>query len=311
LNQFDIRAIGGVAINGAPKDNATEFSIYPSSNGGNYSNIFLGNTGRSGGILISAGDESGSTSNDAAFYVDQYNGSAQQRLIVAGYYGVAINDPALVPAGEYFGDLNVVHKSNSYLATIALFPVTADHGYYNLFANAGGDFILERNLQNGAGQIDDMVFDSSGNLEIVGAAFKPGGGSWLSSSDRRIKQDIAPIGDAIDTVLRLHPISFHYTPQYRAIEGNLPDKPYLGFIAQEFAEVFPEAVTSTGKRVPGAPESDPAILALDPNPALITTVAAVQELAVENAGLRRQLDDTNASLAELRERLNRLERGRP
>jgi hypothetical protein len=63
--------------------------------------------------------------------------------------------------------------------------------------------------------------------------------------------------------------------------------------------------------VPGAGPDESSILALDPNPALITTVAAVQELAVENAGLRRQLEDTNASLAELRERLNRLERGRP
>jgi len=127
----------------------------------------------------------------------------------------------------------------------------------------------------------------------------PGGGSWAATSDRRIKQDIAPIENAIDTLLKLRPVSFRYTPEYRALEHNLPDKPYLGFIAQEFADVFPEAVSSTGRRVPGAPEGDPSILALDSTPALITTVAAVQELATENADLRKQLDALAARLSKL------------
>jgi hypothetical protein len=84
------------------------------------------------------------------------------------------------------------------------------------------------------------------------------------------------------------------------MEHHLADRPYLGFIAQEFAEVFPDAVSETGQRVPGAAAGDPSILALDANPALITTVAAVQELAAENAGLRKQLD-------ALAVRLNKLE----
>jgi len=66
--------------------------------------------------------------------------------------------------------------------------------------------------------------------------------------------------------------------------------------------VFPEAVTQTKKRVPGAGTNAENILALDPNPAIITAVAAVQELATENADLHHQIDQLSARLARLEAR---------
>ena len=92
------------------------------------------------------------------------------------------------------------------------------------------------------------------------------------------------------------------SPEYRASEGGLADKEYAGFIAQEFQEVFPEAITHTNKRVPGAGADEPTILALDSNPALITAVAAVQELATENADLHHQVDELAARLSKLEAR---------
>jgi Chaperone of endosialidase len=103
-------------------------------------------------------------------------------------------------------------------------------------------------------------------------------------------------------VMRLKPVTFRYTPEYRAMEGGLADKAYAGFIAQEFAEVFPESVLVTDKAVPGAARGEQNILALDPNPALITTVAAVQELATENVQLHHQIDELSARLSRLESR---------
>lgn len=145
-----------------------------------------------------------------------------------------------------------------------------------------------------------MTIAPNGDFTVTAGAFKPGGGTWTATSDRRIKQDIEPIHDAVDTLMKLRPVNFRYTPEYRAMEGGLADKPYAGFVAQEYAEVFPSDVVSTDKHVPGAGKNDPTILALDPNSAVITTVAAVQELAVENATLREQL-------AALTRRLGKLE----
>jgi hypothetical protein len=128
-----------------------------------------------------------------------------------------------------------------------------------------------------------------------------------------VKNDIVPIADAVQTLMQLQPVSFHYTPEYRALQNNLPDKTYLGFIAQDFATVFPDAVESTRMRVPGAADDEAPILAIDTNPALITAVAAVQELAVraqneesrmrdleiENTRLHTQLDALAARLDAL------------
>lgn len=62
------------------------------------------------------------------------------------------------------------------------------------------------------------------NLEFEGA------------SDRRIKENIETIADALTKINALNPVSFTMK------ESGAAD---TGFIAQEFAEVFPEAVTKT------------------------------------------------------------------
>ena len=107
--------------------------------------------------------------------------------------------------------------------------------------------------------------------------------------------------------MKLRPVNFHYTPEYRATQGKLADKSYAGFIAQEYANVFPSDVINTDAKVPGAGDSDPTILALDPNPALITTVAAVQELAVRSQTIEEENADLKRQVAELSQRLMKLE----
>ncbi|MDR3385582.1 MAG: tail fiber domain-containing protein [Rudaea sp.] len=244
-----------------------------------------------------------------------FTSSGANQFLVKAIGGVAINGTPTSPNNELTIYGNGVGGTNN--VDIDLFPFGATQGYSLRVAGGSGvnpGFAIEQT--DGITKFTGVLtLDSTGNLAIAGAtATKPGGGSWTATSDRRIKQDITTIQDALDTVLKLRPVNFHYTAEYRAMEGGLADKGYQGFIAQEFAEVFPEAVTSTDKQVPGAAVGDAPILALDPNPALITTIAAVQELALrdqtngtdiatlkqENAALRESL---NAVLA----RLNKLE----
>jgi hypothetical protein len=188
-------------------------------------------------------------------------------------------------------------------ADITLLPYAGSTGF-NISANASR-FSVQ--TTNGSSYSEMLGVDTVGTLQISGNAYKPGGGSWIASSDRRIKQDIAPIAGAVDTLLRLHPVSFRYTADYRAMENNFPDKPYFGFVAQDFRDVFPDAVSSTGKRVPGSVPGDEPILALDSSPALITTVAAVQELAVQSEDTHREIATLLAQNAALRARLERIE----
>ncbi len=188
-------------------------------------------------------------------------------------------------------------------ADITLLPYNGFTGF-NISANASR-FSVQ--TTNGSNYSEMLGVDTAGNLQIAGNAYKPGGGSWIASSDRRIKQDIGPIAGAVDTLLKLRPVSFRYTPEYRALENNFPDRPYFGFIAQDFRDVFPDAVSSTGKRVPGSAPGDEPILALDSSPALITAVAAVQELAVQSKGTEDEITALRTENAALRVRLEHIE----
>lgn len=146
--------------------------------------------------------------------------------------------------------------------------------------------------------------DASGNaLEVNGTASKSAAGSWLANSDARIKRQVAPVASALDTLMRVRPVTFRYTPEYLAAHPELSDERYYNVVAQEFAQVFPDAVTPSGETVPGAAKGTPnaAILQVDTYPALITAIAAIQELSVRN----ERLEQRNA---ELEARIARLER---
>lgn len=154
---------------------------------------------------------------------------------------------------------------------------------------------------------------AANRLEVEGDASKTTAGSWLANSDRRIKTDIQPITGAIGTINRLNPVTFAYTDAYRAEhpEALIGNGRYYNVVAQEFQKVFPDAVKGSGEYLPGLEKSKTnEILQVDTYPALITTIAAVQELNAhddlveqELAGLRDENTALQARLEALEARL--------
>lgn len=133
-------------------------------------------------------------------------------------------------------------------------------------------------------------------LEVEGSASKTLAGGWLANSDARIKQDIATVTNAIETLSRVRLVSFRYTDAYRAAHPGIEDRRYLNVVAQEFAEVFPDHVQPSGEKLSDGSD----ILQVDTHPLTIYTAAAVQELS-------RRLDEERAAKAALRDRVARLE----
>jgi hypothetical protein len=139
-----------------------------------------------------------------------------------------------------------------------------------------------------------------GDLKVDGHASKSTAGAWQANSDGRIKQDIAPVEAALDTLAAIHTVTFRYTDAYRATHPEVADQRYYNVIAQQFAEVFPEAVTRSGEYLPGTDRTaDTEILQVDTYPAQIVTIAAVQELARKNATLEAMVQRLSARIARL------------
>jgi len=125
-------------------------------------------------------------------------------------------------------------------------------------------------------------------LEVAGNASKDVAGSWLANSDRRIKEDVRPLDNALETINRVRPVGFRYTDDYLAQHPTTRNVEYYNVIAQEFAEVFPASVQKGGDKL----ADGESVLQVDTYPATIYSIAAIQELD-------RKLKARDARVAEL------------
>ncbi len=133
-------------------------------------------------------------------------------------------------------------------------------------------------------------------LEVGGNASKSTPGDWESNSDRRIKTDIRDLKEAQSTLMKLRPVSYRYKPSWIKTHPDIQDQVYYHFIAQEYAEVFPEFVRESKEYLRG---EDQGILQIDSHPAQMIHLAATQELILENEQIKKENRDLKKRLVDL------------
>jgi hypothetical protein len=98
-NQFIVKANGGFSLNAAPINPNVVMTIAASQTNPHYASIQLMDHSYPDGILVSSGDAS-KGANNASFYIDQYNGSAQTRRLSIDALGkLTITNQAYKPGG--------------------------------------------------------------------------------------------------------------------------------------------------------------------------------------------------------------------
>ncbi len=134
---------------------------------------------------------------------------------------------------------------------------------------------------------------SSGDLWLLKAgtqrgAFNGTSGAYTSTSDRRLKKDIVPLGSMTSKLMALVPSSYRFKDQ------GADDTKTLGFIAQDVREVFPEMVKHNE-------ETD--VFTLDYSGFGVVAVKVIQEqqkkideLSNEIMELRRAVEDLKSNL---------------
>lgn len=111
-------------------------------------------------------------------------------------------------------------------------------------------------------------------------------------SDYRLKIDISPLQGALDTVMRMRPVHFHYKDEKR----NSTERD--GFIAHEMQAIAPYAVSGEKDAVDAS--GKPIYQNMNYGEITPLLAAAIQELKAANDNMRREND-------ELRRRVERLE----
>lgn len=122
--------------------------------------------------------------------------------------------------------------------------------------------------------------DGSYGLDVSGGARKTAGGkNWTTSSDRRLKNIIGSYDLGLEQVLELNPTIFEYKAENpRGLPSGVRQ---YGFIAQEVADILPEAV-----------EEDPVdgYLNLNTSSLELALVNAVKALHAQNQALKSEIE---------------------
>ena len=149
------------------------------------------------------------------------------------------------------GKFTITASSSSYAQYI-----TAQNGYFGI------------GLQNTSGTAawNPMVFFTNGS-GVGGIGSTGTTTTYYTSSDYRLKEDIAPITSALAKVATLKPVTYKWK-----LDGSDGE----GFIAHELAEVCPQAVT--GEKDAVDKDGKPVYQGIDTSFLVATLTAAIQEL---------------------------------
>jgi endosialidase-like protein len=82
-------------------------------------------------------------------------------------------------------------------------------------------------------------------LTVNGSADKPGGGSWGTFSDRRLKTLDGGFNAGLSQILKITPVRYRYKADNGM--GIHDHEEHVGLVAQEVQKVIPEAVTENSK----------------------------------------------------------------
>ena len=240
----------------------------------------------------------------------------------AAKLNIAMDTPSAVP-GYVSGEIGMILSNSSAAGDGATFAITtgtngqaqiifgdtADSDRGIIGYNNNGDHLTMRT--NGTGEA--LRIDSSGNLgiamtpggshklDVTGTAGLSTGTAWTNTSDERIKTNIQTIENGLDKINKLRPVSFNYTDEYLELHPELSSsKKYNSFIAQEYKEVFPDAVNIAGNLEKiivegvGDVEEEKEVLLKDvlqftPHDLNMYLVRAVQELSAKVEELEKKL----------------------
>lgn len=142
-------------------------------------------------------------------------------------------------------------------------------------------------VQGSSGNVGIGTTSPTARLHVNGSVILSQG--YSTSSDRRLKRDIRPLGDALALVQKLEGVRYNWrAPQDRAVGRDLVlpvSQPQIGFIAQDLEKVLPEAVV--------APSGEGSVYSVKEAALIPVLVKAIKQQ-------QRQIDALKAEVAALK-----------
>jgi hypothetical protein len=234
--KMTIDSSGDVGIGMTPTNFGNGYTVLQVANASNGGMLYLTNTANAGGRIY--GNSAGLTYDafSTTYHAFNTNGSERARITSDGkfYVNQTVNN------GNTAQRMGVTYDG----ATEWAFAVKTTDA-------TGGNAI---SFQNSSGTQVGFINQS------------PSATSYSTSSDYRLKEDIAPMTGALAKVALLKPVTYKWKSDGSDAEG---------FIAHELAEVCPDAVTGAKDAV--AADGNPKYQGIDTSFLVATLTAAIQE----------------------------------
>src|SRR5208337_3266128 len=179
-------------------------------------------------------------------------------------------------------------------------------GYYtggagNLIAGpsyvgiATGDLVTRLAIRQSTGNVGIGTLLPDALLSVNGTADKPGGGSWTTFSDGRLKDIGANFTHGLEALNGIQPVHYHYKSDNPL---NLPSQPdYVGVVAQQVQQSIPEAVQ----------RNKDGYLVVNNDPIIWTMLNGIKELNQKVEEQQAELTQKETEVTELQQRLAALE----
>lgn len=257
-NPLDSLLVSSTGIGMKTNGSATSESVSLRANasGGRSSEIAIEATGSSGTNRVrmiaysgSAGTSGQLTLGESSFTL-ALNGTSTTDFSVDGS-GNTYTATSLQVAATNGVTIGVNAGSGGYTALTASLSATSG-GYAQLQAvsSAGSSFGLLA-LNPGGGNVSVNTNSASYALDVNGAAHAS---SFPTSSDARFKENLTPLVNTLDRILRLGTYNFTWRKNYAGYDqflyGDGTPVMQIGFVAQEVEAEFPELISRwrhTGK----------------------------------------------------------------
>ena len=183
-----------------------------------------------------------------------------------------------VPAGPVTVSGHITSASAS--ATFVMASPSGTTEGYMQFVDSSNQVAIVNSVGGGSIALqNDASFYCSSSI-----AYKPGGGTWTATSDARIKNIITEYEPGLDEIIQLNPVIY----TYKGNDGDVHKRdaeahtPFVGLVAQELEEVFPDMVSEGDGIIDGVAVTD--LRKIDTSALIYALVNAVK-------ALKQQIDE--------------------
>lgn len=199
-------------------------------------------------------------------------------------------------------DTNPAHANGSFFVWSTVRSNIGETEFINYHGTGSGGF---RFYDVDPGTTTGTAAYNTNNIAFIA----PGTGAYTNVSDKRVKTNINTINDGLKKVMAMRPVSYDFHTGRKLQDGVVTftpnDKPIktIGFVAQELAEIVPEAVI-----IPKDPANELYTVSYATVVPILTKAIQEQQAEIEALKARNsQLEAAHKVTAQLLERVKQME----